>query len=336
MKTLNLNKLTILLGLFLVSAFFTTGAYAECQTTGAKININVGTGDAVDNGEGDTTVDSCNQTPDSYKMTFYKIGLCTADTSFNDLSSCQYIVNDAAGVTHDVAYPSVGEMAIPKFAIDNGTYPYMVVVMTNKLGIKHSFEAANAVGDPVNVIGRSGTGKFCWTDGFSGPSTYNNAAAMTYAGHSVNSVAGGTKTVQCGASAGTADFNYEIINIFNRENDNWCYTEDSDRTSGTSNFAKVGGIGYGDRSAMGLMGNGTATVNLLQSNDTYATTCQNGAKILWTTLLTTPYVITDESTFALNIKTVAGVSIDFDSGESTATILKVGANPPQLNLVVTN
>ena len=87
---------------------------------------------------------------------------------------------------------------------------------------------------------------------------------------------------------------------------------------------------------MGLMGNGQATVNLLQSNDTYATTCQNGAKILWTTLLTTPYVVTDDSTFALNIKTVEGVSIDFDSGESSATVLKVGANPPQLNLVVTN
>ena len=331
MKTFNLNKIIILVVLFLVSAFFTTGANAECATTGTKINIDVsGGGEPVDNGEGDSTVDSCEQTPNSYKMTFYKIGLCTADTSFNDLSSCQYIVNDAAGVTHDVEYPSVGEMAIPKFAIDNGTYPYLVVVMTNKLGIKHSFEATN------NVIGRSGTGKFCWTDGVSNPGTYNNAAVMTYSGHSVNSVAGGTKTLECGTSAGTADFNYEIINVFNRANNNWCYTDGDDATSGTSNFAKLDGIGYGDRTGMGLMGNGTATVNLLQSDDTFATTCQNGAKILWTTLLTSPYVITDNSTFALNIKTVEGVSIDFDGGGSSATVLKVGANPPQLNLVVTN
>ena len=326
MKTLNVNKLTILLGLFLVSAFFTTGANAECATTGTKITIDTTDGgEPVDNQEGDGLGDSCEQTPDSYKMTFYKIGLCTADTSLNDLSSCQYIVNDAAGVTHDVAYPSVGEMAIPKFAIDIGTYPYLVVVMTNKLGIKHSFETTN------NVIGRSGTGKFCWTDGASGPGTFNNAAAMTYAGHSVNSVAGGTKTIQCGTEAGTADFNYEIINIFNSANDNWCYTEDSDRTSGTSNFAA-----NGDRTAMGLMANGQATVSLLQSNDTYATTCQNGAKILWTTLLTTPYVVTNNSTFALNIKTVEGVSIDFDGENSAPTVYKVGANPPQLNLVITD
>jgi hypothetical protein len=39
MKTLNLNKLTILLGLLLVLAFFTTGANAECATTGTKITI---------------------------------------------------------------------------------------------------------------------------------------------------------------------------------------------------------------------------------------------------------------------------------------------------------
>ena len=326
MKILNLNKLTILLGLFLVSAFFTTGANAECAPTGAKIIIDTTDGgEPVNNQDGEGLGDSCEQTPDEYKMTFYKIGLCKADTSFNDLSSCQYIVNNAAGVTHDVAYPAVGEMAIPKFTIDSGTYPYLMVVMTNKLGIKHQFEGTN------NVVGRSGTGKFCWTDGATGPGTFNNAAVMTYAGHSVNSVAGGTKTVQCGASAGTADFNYEIINVFNQASNNYCYTGGANATSGTSNFRV-----NGDRGSMGLMGNGIATVNLLQSDDTYATTCQNGAKILWTTLLTTPYVITDDSTFALNIKTVDGVSIDFDSGASTATILKVGANPPQLNLVVTN
>ena len=324
MKTLNLNKLTILLGLFLVSAFFTTGANAECATTGTKITISTATaGEPVDNQDGEDK-DSCEQTPDAYKMTFYKIGLCTADTSFNDLSSCQYIVNDAAGVTHDVAYPSVGEMAIPKFAIDNGTYPYLVVVMTNKLGIMHSFEGTS------NIVGRSGTGTFCWTD-LATPGTYNNSPAMAYAGHSVTSVAQGVSSIQCGTSAGTAIFNYEIINIFNRANNNQCYTEGASATSGTSNFEP-----NGDRAAMGLMGNGQATVSLLQSNDTYATTCQNGAKILWTTLLTTPYVVTNNSTFALNIKTVEGVSIDFDGENSAPTVYKVGANPPQLNLVITD
>ena len=75
----------------------------------------------------------------------------------------------------------------------------------------------------------------------------------------------------------------------------------------------------------------------MKSDDTYATTCQNGSKILWTTLLTTHYVITEDSTFGLMIKTVEGVSIDFNgSPDSTTEVIKVGANPPQLYLTVTN
>ena len=108
------------------------------------------------------------------------------------------------------------------------------------------------------------------------------------------------------------------------------YTDGDDATSGTSNFAS-----NGDRTPMGLMGNGTATVSLLQSDDTYATTCQNGAKILWTTLLTTPYVVTEDSTFQLNMKTTDSVSVDFDSDSSNNNIMKMGADPVQLYLTVT-
>ena len=50
------------------------------------------------------------------------------------------------------------------------------------------------------------------------------------------------------------------------------------------------------------------------SSDDWATACTNSAKILWTTTLTTPYVITADSTYQLNMKTTDSVSIDFDSG----------------------
>ena len=331
MKTLNLNNIFLLIGLLLVSFLFASSAQAVCATTGSKITIDTTDGGKpVDNQEGDGLGDQCNQTPDSYQLTFYKLGLCSADTSFNDLSSCQFIVNDADGVTHDIAYPSVGEMAIPEFSIDPGTYPYLTVVLSNKLGIRHSFEATN------NVKGHTGTGKFCWTD-LAGPGTYNNAPAMTYSGHSLTSVGPGVATLNCGTSAGTANYTYEIINVFNSANDNQCYTNGANATSGTSNFALVGGVGYGDRTSMGTIVNGAATVNLLKSDDTYATTCQNGAKILWTTLLTTPYVVTEESSFGLMIKTVEGVSIDFNgSPEGIAEVIKVGANPPQLYVTVTD
>ena len=325
MNTLNLNKIFFIIGLMFVSFLFASSAQAECATTGDKITTAANSGTPVDNQEGEGAGDQCNQTPDSYQLTFYKLGLCTADTSYNDLSSCQFIVNDADGVTHDITYPSVGTMDIPEFSIDPGTYPYLTVLLSNKLGIKHSFEATN------NVKGHTGTGKFCWTD-LAGPGTYNNAPAMTYTGHSLTSVAPGVATLNCGTSAGTAKYTYEIINVFNSANDNQCYTDGANATSGTSNFAA-----NGDRTSMGTIVNGTATINLLKSDDTYATTCQNGAKILWTTLLTTPYVVTEDSTFGLMIKTVEGVSIDFNgSPASTTEVIKVGANPPQLYLTVTN
>ena len=38
----------------------------------------------------------------------------------------------------------------------------------------------------------------------------------------------------------------------------------------------------------------------------------DAAKILWTTTLTTPYVVTTESTWQLNMRTTDSVSIDFD------------------------
>lgn len=327
MKTLKLNKLLLLVGIILISSLFATTSSADCATTGDKITTAEDSGTPVDNQEGDGAGDQCNQTPDSYQMTFYKLGLCKADTSYNDLSSCQFIVDDEDGIIHDIAYPAVENMAIPEFSIEPGTYPYLTVVLSNKLGIQHAFETTN------DVKGHTGTGKFCWTD-LEGPGTYNNAQPMTYSGHGLTSVSGGVQTLNCGTAFPTAgaNYTYEIINVFNRSNDNQCYTDSASATSGTSNFED-----YGDRVAMGVIGNGEAIVNLLQGDDTYATICQNSAKILWTTLLTAPYVVTEDSTFGLMIKTVDGVSIDFNgSPDSTTEVVKVGANPPQLYLTITD
>ena len=63
-------------------------------------------------------------------------------------------------------------------------------------------------------------------------------------------------------------------------------------------------------------------------------------------LLTTPYVVTAESTFATEYETTDSVSIDFDSGVvdpdatpvvgSNNDIMKMGADPIQLFLTVTD
>jgi hypothetical protein len=65
-------------------------------------------------------------------------------------------------------------------------------------------------------------------------------------------------------------------------------------------------------------------------------TASDAAKILWTTTLTTPYVVTTESTWQLNMRTTDSVSVDFSSGEDNNNISKMGADPIQLFLTVTD
>ena len=315
MKTFNLNKIILLISLFLISAVFTTAADASCRYTDAGL-LDV----AVDgSGNSDAPVyetsrgargDQCSDTPDEYEITFYKLGICTATTAANDLSTCQYIVDNAAGINHVIVAGTSGAMAIPEFAIDPGTYPYMVVVLSNKLGIKHSFTASNSV---TGVSSSAGT--TCWTS-VAGPSSYTNEQFTSPHGATT---ADGAQLISCGALADSAPaFSYEVINKLTEElcSENW--------------------VDNGDYSNFGTVGNGTAEVSLLQSTDVFATACTDAAKILWTTTLTTPYVVTTESTWQLNMRTTDSVSIDFDGDENNNNIMKMGADPVQLYLTVTD
>ena len=150
MKTLNVNKLTILLGLFLVSAFFTTGANALCtvnadgeiitpaSATELKVSDDTTTYDEEGNedytaGDADNV---CLITPATYKIVFYKVGVCTADPDLNDLSSCEMFFEDAAGITVDIKAGVSSSFDIPEFTITPGTYPFLYVQLSNKLGMK--------------------------------------------------------------------------------------------------------------------------------------------------------------------------------------------------------
>ena len=315
MKTLNLNKILLLISLFLISAVFSMGAEASCRYTDAGLlDVAVdgsGNSDApVYETSQDARGEQCSDTPDEYEITFYKLGLCTASTAANDLSSCQYIVDNDAGVEHVIVAGTSGAMAIPEFAIDPGTYPYMVVVLSNKLGIKHSFTASNSV---TGVSSSAGT--TCWTS-VAGPSTYTNEQFTSPHGATT---ADGAQLISCGALADSAPaFSYEVINKLTEEacSDTW--------------------VANGDYASFGTVGNGTAEVSLLKSTDVFATACTDAAKILWTTTLTTPYVVTTESTWQLNMRTTDSVSIDFDGDENNNNIMKMGADPVQLYLTVTD
>ena len=321
-KTLNLNKLTILISLFLISVVFSSGAQANSCVKDANGVIETASGNSdkqvkATSPERTGFSDACVDTPDEYKLTFYKLGLCTADTSFNDLTSCKFVINSAAGIEHTIIGAADTPMAIPEFVIDPGTYPYMVVLISAKLAVKHSFQTSNA------VDGVTGSGVYCWTSN-AGYTGYTSESGVSVTGHG-NSTDGDTQMLECGAAAGTAVFSHEVINKLNGDTCAATWVANGDRWPVVD-----------DDNNVETVGNGTAVINLLQSNDAFATGCANVYKILWTTNLTTPYVVTENSSFGLSVKTTNTISIDFSSDPNNKDIIKAGADPVQLFLTVTD
>jgi len=330
MKTLNLNKLTILLGLFLVSAFFTTSANAACVVNGDGAIVTTyanGDGRPVTDTVGDednaagTQVDNCLVTPSEYKLVFYKYGICKADPSLGDLSSCAMLFEFAAGIEHDIVKGATEILDIPEFAIDPGTYPYSYALISNELGMKWSgtMQASTTGKDPS---GNTGDGVYCWTSGH-GP---RGSASQTSGGGAVTTVHGATLaqgaiTIDCDSTAGTALFNYEIIPRFT---DAYCNADLA--TNGDRSTFELEGTGQG---------RGIPTVSLLTTADAFATTCQTAAKIAWTTTLSTSLTVTEDSKFEMMMLATDSNTMLWDSGVNN-DLYKIESGAPRIMLTVTD
>ena len=338
MKTFNLNKLTILLGLFLVSAFFTTGANALCtvnadgeiitpaNAAGQKVSDD--TTEYDDEGNEDYTAGNptnvCTITPATYQIVFYKVGVCTADPDLNDLSSCEMFFEDAAGISVDIKAGVSSTFDIPEFTITPGTYPFLYVQLSNKLGMKWQGSMSN------NVTGSSGTGKYCWTNnaGFHSMQPQANPGAdptVTVETAYGTSLAYNAVTVDCGtlaeANAGVI-FNYEVITRF------------TDAYCSANLLANGDKADMQDKEGVGAS-RGQPTISLLTTADVFATTCTNSAKIAWTTTLDTAYTITENSSFEMSIAATAANELQFDGG-SNLEIFKVGSGAPKISLNITD
>jgi hypothetical protein len=84
------------------------------------------------------------------------------------------------------------------------------------------------------------------------------------------------------------------------------------------------------------IGNGEGFGSLLQSNTAYATNCGNADRLLWTIVLDVPVTTTLTSSFDMRMRTVNAVSVDFSGESGNNDIVKMGADPIQAFLVVTN
>ena len=265
-----------------------------------------------------TATDQCTITPDIYKLNIYKFGLCTADPDLNDLSSCQLFFDQTAGVEVDIQAGVSATLPIPEFYIEPGTYPYLYVLLSSKLGMKWSGTFSNAV-DGSSGDGNGGT--YCWTSNTGGrASSYPDGSEAAFTTAHGLSLAGGVKTMDCGTAEGTVVTTYELLTKFSEES--------------CSALAA-----NGDKSTFAIEGTGSTrgipTVSLLTTADAFATTCSNAAKIAWTTALSTPYKVTENSTFDMSIKATAANSLEFSDGNDN-NILFIGSGAPRIYLTVTN
>ena len=321
MKTLNLTKIILLTTLFFAAIVFSNSASALCVVNGdgAIVTVSGNSQTPVKDDTGDdetaanTATDNCTITPDIYRLNFYKFGLCTADPDLNDLSSCQLFFDQAAGIELDIQKGVSASLPIPEFYIEPNTYQYLYVQLSTKLGMKWSGRMTNAV-DGSSGDGNGGT--YCWTS-----NAGLNASTYVATNAHGSSLADGTQTMDCGTSEGTVVFSNEVLTRFTDAN---C----------SSNLAA-----NGDKSTFAIEGTGSTrgipTVNLLTSADAFATTCGNAAKIAWTTDLSTPYKVTENSTFAMSVKATAANSLEFSSDDDNSLNI-IASGAPRIYLTVTN
>ena len=284
----------------------------------------------VRNEDGGSLERSCNEDPLETWIKIYKIGLCKQDTSHNDLSSCQFIVNSTEGIEHTIKKFTSSPINTDILTIKPGSYDYVAVVISNKFGSKISFETTNTI-ESGNPYTGYNLGKYCWSS-LPGPTTINNNDTL-FLDHAQAVVGADAFLMECNTSPGTPQWTYEILNDLSRESD-WklgmCHHPD---TNANQTDAE------GDRQDYGFIKNGNFFVNLLKMDNSFATACENSAKLLMTTALDETFSVTNKTLYQLNFQQDNINFIEFLSREDEAAypdpfLWKIGIDIPKLYLSV--
>ena len=249
------------------------------------------------------TGDSCKEVPDFYKVTFYRLGLCTADPTenANSLDSCILLLNDNAGVEHviqgtgnssDLDTSSAGEM-VP------GNYSFMVMVLKNELSIKHTETFSVSSGN--GLIGQTGQGTTCWTTDTVTSFTGLRSGVSDPSPSSRNSLG-----MDCGTAAqANPQYTTEIFDSMGDGNEPFSARLEDD-----------------------------PVLLLQQDNITTATDEENGARIM--AVLPINAAVTPNSSFDLKFTLTDSVSIDMTEDQGEIYAIKNGADPFQVSLTVNN
>ena len=269
--------------------------------------------------------DGCNFPPNTYRITFFKGGLCTADPMGTaagdiDLSSCFVFFDNDSGKDVDLVSSSTGTIS-PATLIEGGlaleinTYPYAFLILDNALQMKHveTFDST--------ITGATATGQTCWTLNKT-TSISNTTNAGTRNGVATVAVADGTRgtyTIDCGSTSAAA-FQTEVIDTMGDD----C----------SSNFSAIMGTNGWDTAEdshstatlKGIMG-----AKLLLSNNSIASSCSDSKRIFYGIDFTNSLIINENtSTFDLSFRTKEGMVMEFSKQGSATHFSKLGADPFQV------
>jgi len=305
-------RITTTLLLIILALLMANPTQAACSRNAAGAIITDADGGSAMVTNDATLGDQCQEIPDNYLIKFFKFGICTADPIAPDFSSCSFMLNDDNGVDHIISMPNEGSLPTGDFDIPPGTYTHMVGVLSNRFGIRHTETFTEA------LRGLTGTGTTCWSIADKVTNYTNETVNNTTDTHDATATdnAPDTNTLECG-TAGAADpgFSYEVINVF------------SDACSSFDGYWNTGGGR--------TMSNGTAEARLLQTDNSAATACTDGTKMLWVVEWTTPKTITKSSQFSLEFKLTNSVSVDLGAAGSVGQAVKMGADPVTSILTIT-
>ena len=344
-----LNKLFYFAILFFIALIFnilsTSNSNAACaKDANGAIIVDTSAGAIFADESTPSTFDqeACQEEPDEYKLTFYKISLCpeAEDPYTNgaspDYTGCVDILDEEKEV---VIKPGVDtDLLTGGLEIPLGTYSIIAVIVDNHVKIKTKQKYVLANGNPATLKGSSGGagGTWCWSKSavtvYSGdgdlPSdtdyeTAHGGVDVVVSAHS------GNARLDCGDEPADSDVEFatEIIDNIN-----------SPTHDGGGNYDFGASLDYTDNSDVTGLSGSLLGANLLQNdNSTIASNEDNARRIAgFFKYPNHPIRIVEETnSFKLELSTSESVSIDMEVNSSVIWGVKMGGDPFSIKVVTT-
>jgi hypothetical protein len=256
----------------------------------------------------------CSEIPDAYRINIYKFGTCTADPfAANDFSTCSYFIDSETPVVHTIQGVGVPAALATTGVIAPGTYGYGFMILNNSLEVKHTQTFDTAMfSNPAG--GGIVSGTTCWSIAYT--TTYGGFDPALRDNGSVTSTG-----IECGTAADAAPaFTKEIFDSLGGG-----FGEEAFTPTDASSYTQPSGD--------------VMRAKLLQDdNASVATGFANAKRIFVRVDFATDKVVTASSNFEINFKLTDAVAIDtgYDVGAERQYIIKMGADPFQVDVVVTD